>query len=80
MWYWNAITTASTARRAKVRASAARRPRCTRSSSGPITGATTANGAAVIARYRATFVTLSARAAAKNSVLANATATAASTA
>jgi pyrroline-5-carboxylate reductase len=42
--------------------------------------ATTANGAAVIARYRATFVTLSARAAAKNSVLARATATAASTA
>ena len=74
------MTTASTARPANDTARAVRRPRCRRSSIGPITGATTAKGATVIARYSATFVLLSAVAAAKNSVLASATATAASTA
>ena len=44
------MTTANTARPANDTASAARLPRCSRSSSGPITGATTANGATVIAR------------------------------
>ena len=61
-------------------ASATRRPCCSRSRAGPISGAITANGAIVIARYSATRLLLSADAAAKNSVLANATAIAASTA
>ena len=74
------MTTARTPRPRNEKAIAARRPRCSRSSSGPITGATTANGATVMARYRATLVLLSAVAAAKNSVFASATATAASTA
>ena len=61
-------------------ASATRRPCCSRSSAGPISGAMTANGAMVISRYSATLLLLSPLAAAKNSVLANATAIAASTA
>jgi hypothetical protein len=48
--WWTAITTASTARPARLPASAQRRPRCSRSSAGPITGATTANGAIVTSR------------------------------
>ena len=62
------------------RPSATRRPCCSRSSAGPISGAITANGAMVISRYSATLLLLSAEAAAKNNVLANATAIAASTA
>ncbi len=58
--------------------SASRRPRCSRSSSGPISGAMTANGAIVISRYSATLVLDSAVALAKNRVLASATAIAAS--
>src|SRR5262249_50995659 len=61
-------------------ASATRRPCCSRSRAGPIRGAMTANGAMVISRYSATLPLLSPEAAAKNSVLANATAIAASTA
>src|SRR5689334_5252620 len=61
-------------------ASATRRPCCNRSSAGPISGAITANGAMVINRYSATLPLLSPDAAAKNRVLANATAIAASTA
>lgn len=61
-------------------ASATRRPRCSRSSMGPMTGAITANGAMVIRRYSATLVLDSAVALAKNSVLASATAMAASVA
>src|SRR3954452_17014331 len=61
-------------------ASATRRPCCSRSSAGPINGAITANGAMVISRYSATLPLLSPDAAAKNNVLAKATAIAASTA
>src|ERR1700752_2360619 len=61
-------------------ASATRRPCCSRSRAGPIRGAMTTNGAIVISRYSATLPLLSPEAAAKNSVLANATAIAASTA
>src|SRR3977135_307767 len=61
-------------------ASATRRPCCSRSSAGPISGATTANGAMVINRYSATLLLLSPLAAAKNRVLASATPIAASTA
>src|SRR4029078_2320024 len=61
-------------------ASATRRPCCSRSTPGPITGSMTANGAMVISRYSATLPLLSPEAAAKKSVLANATAIAASTA
>src|SRR5258705_2523053 len=61
-------------------ASATRRPCCNRSSAGPINGAMTANGGMVISRYSATLPLLSPEAAAKNSVLASATAIAASTA
>src|SRR5689334_6498395 len=61
-------------------ASATRRPCCSRSSAGPIRGAITANGAMVINRYNATLPLLSPEAAAKNNVLASATAIAASTA
>src|SRR3954452_503603 len=61
-------------------ASATRRPCCSRSSAGPINGAITANGAMVISRYSATLPLLSPDAAAKNNVLAKATASAASTA
>ena len=61
-------------------ASATRRPCCSRSSAGPISGAMTANGAMVISRYSATLPLLSPEAAAKNSVSASATAIAASTA
>ena len=58
---------------------ASRRPRWNRSSIGPITGATNANGATVISRYSATFVfDESVLAAEKNSVFASATAIAAS--
>ncbi|SKW65466.1 Uncharacterised protein [Mycobacteroides abscessus subsp. massiliense] len=61
-------------------ANAARRPCCRRSSAGPINGAITANGAMVMSRYSATLLLDSAVAAAKKSVLARATAMAASTA
>src|SRR6201988_63422 len=61
-------------------ASATRRPCCSRSRAGPIRGAMTTNGAIVISRYSATLPLLSPEAAAKNSVLASATAIAASTA
>ena len=61
-------------------ASATLRPCCSRSSAGPITGAITAKGAMVISRYSATRLLDSPVAAAKNNVLANATAIAASTA
>src|ERR1700753_3347274 len=61
-------------------ARATRRPCCKRSNAGPMSGAITANGAMVINRYRATFDLLSPLAAAKNSVLASATAIAESTA
>ena len=73
-------TTASTVRNANDAASATLRPCCRRSSAGPISGAITANGAMVISRYHATLSLLSPVAAAKNSVLANATAIAASVA
>lgn len=54
------------------------RPRWIRSSAGPITGATSANGAIVMSRYSATRSRLSPLAAAKNRVFASATAIAAS--
>ncbi len=54
------------------------RPRWMRSRAGPITGATRANGAMVINRYSATLPRLSPLLAAKNNVLASATAIAAS--
>src|SRR5271166_1246349 len=73
-------TTASAVRSANEAASATRRPCCRRSSAGPMSGAITANGAMVINRYSATLDLLSPLAAAKNSVLASATAIAASTA
>src|SRR5258705_5226835 len=73
-------TTASTVRNMNEVASATRRPCCSRSSAGPISGAMTANGAMVINRYSATLLLLSPLAAAKNRVLASATAIAASTA
>ncbi|GAA0511611.1 hypothetical protein GCM10009545_12030 [Saccharopolyspora thermophila] len=76
----NAITAASSTRTPNDAASASRRPCCNRSSAGPITGAISANGATVISRYSATLSLLSAVAAEKNSVLASATAIAASTA
>src|SRR5262249_41826333 len=73
-------TTASAVRRTNEVASATRRPCCSRSSAGPMSGAITANGAIVINRYSATLDLLSPVAAAKNNVLASATAIAASTA
>ena len=73
-------TTASAVRMANDVASATRRPCCSRSSAGPINGAMTANGAMVMRRYSATLLLLSPEAAAKNSVLARATAMAESTA
>src|ERR1700753_167843 len=73
-------TTASAVRSANDSASATRRPCCNRSSAGPISGAITANGAIVINRYSATLDLLSPLAAAKNRVLASATAIAESTA
>src|ERR1700733_10537521 len=73
-------TTANPVRSANDAASATRRPCCSRSSAGPISGAITANGAIVINRYSATLSLLSPVAAAKNSVLASATAIAASVA
>src|SRR3979490_1069360 len=72
--------TASTVRNMNEVASATRRPCCSRSSAGPISGATTANGAMVINRYSATLLLLNPPAAAKNRVLASATPIAASTA
>src|ERR1700739_1144423 len=59
---------------------ASRVPARSRSSAGPSSGATTANGAIVISRYNATLSLLSPVAAAKNRVLASATAIAASVA
>ena len=44
-----------TARPAANRATMNRRPPFVRSSAGPMTGATTANGTIVMARYRSTF-------------------------
>src|SRR6201997_4045736 len=73
-------TTANAVRNANDNASATRRPCCNRSSAGPMSGAITANGAMVINKYSATFDLLSPLAAAKNKVLANATAIAESTA
>src|SRR5258705_14008887 len=73
-------TTASAVRNMNDVASATRRPCCSRSSAGPMSGAMTANGAMVINRYSATRLLLSPLAAAKNRVLASATAIAASTA
>src|ERR1700737_2125624 len=73
-------TTASTVRSMNEVASATRRPCCSRSSAGPISGAMMANGAMVINRYSATLLLLSPLAAAKNRVLASATPIAASTA
>src|SRR5215213_719533 len=73
-------TTASAVRNMNEVASATRRPCWSRSSAGPISGAMTANGAIVITRYSATLLLLSPEAAAKNRVLASATAIAASTA
>ncbi len=69
---------AITIRTANEAASATLRPCCNRSSSGPMSGAITANGAIVINRYSATLDFDSAVALAKNSVLASATAMAAS--
>ncbi|SKU48681.1 Uncharacterised protein [Mycobacteroides abscessus subsp. abscessus] len=74
------MITANKVRNPNEAASAARRPCCRRSSAGPISGAMTANGAMVISRYSATLLLDSAVAAAKKSVLARATAIAASTA
>ena len=54
------------------------RPRWMRSSAGPITGATSANGAMVMSRYSATLPLLSPLLAAKNRVFASAIAIAAS--
>jgi hypothetical protein len=68
------MNTASTARPARLPASAQRRPCCNRSSAGPITGATSANGAMVTSRYRATLPRWASEAAAKNSVPASETA------
>src|SRR5689334_476140 len=73
-------TTISAVRSANDAASASRRPCCNRSRAGPINGAITANGAIVISRYNATLLLDSPLAAAKNKVLASATAMAASTA
>ena len=73
-------TTANPVRAAKDAASATRRPCCSRSIAGPINGAMTANGAMVMSRYSATLLLLSPEAAAKNKVLASATAMAESTA
>ena len=73
-------TSANAVRSMNDAASATRRPCCSRSSAGPMRGAITANGAMVISRYSATRPLLSPVAAAKNSVLASATAIAASTA
>ena len=73
-------TTTRAVRSANEVASAKRRPCCSRSSAGPISGAMTANGAIVISRYSATLLLLSPDAAAKNRVLASATAIAESTA
>src|ERR1700677_1688330 len=73
-------TTANAVRSANDIASATRRPCCSRSSAGPMSGAITANGAMVINRYNATLDLLSPLAAAKNSVLARATVIAESTA
>src|ERR1700739_293432 len=73
-------TTANAVRNANDNASATRRPCCNRSSAGPMSAAITANGAMVINKYSATFDLLSPLAAAKNKVLANATAIAESTA
>src|ERR1700761_7956432 len=73
-------STANAVRSPNDNASATRRPCCNRSSAGPINGAITANGAMVINRYSATLDLLSPLAAAKNRVLASATAIAASAA
>lgn len=73
-------TTANAVRSPNDSAKATRRPCCSRSSAGPMSGAITANGAMVINRYKATLDLLSPLAAAKNSVFASATAIAESTA
>ena len=74
----NTSTTANTVRNPNEVASAMRRPCCNRSSSGPMSGAISANGAMVMTRYSATLVLSSPVAAEKKSVLANAMARAAS--
>ena len=75
-----AITTARTARPKPVPAITQRRPCCTRSSAGPITGATIENGAIVISRYRNTLPRCASDGAEKNTVPASATVTIASAA
>ena len=77
---FSAMTIASRALAKLDAPSAIRRPCCSLSSAGPISGAMTANGATVISRYSSTLLVDSAVAAAKNKVFANATASAASTA
>ncbi|CAM5584370.1 hypothetical protein SGLAM104S_08178 [Streptomyces glaucescens] len=66
-------TRASSARASIADAMAARRPCGTRSSSGPITGASSVNGAIVIARYSATRPRASSVGTEKNTVDARAT-------
>ena len=67
------MKTASSARPNALSAIAIRRPCWKRSSTGPITGATTANGAIVISRYSSTLPRWSLLAAEKNTVPARAT-------
>lgn len=67
------IVSASTARASIAPAIAARRPCGTRSSSGPTTGASRANGASVTARYSATRPRASSVGTEKNTVEASAT-------